>query len=291
MVKAALLSMPPLMFLGSFGAGLRQRGRFDVRRLTVTIPDLPAELRGLKITHISDMHVGRLIDDALLEPIVAAANEIAGDLVVVTGDIVDHNNAYLPACLDAFNRIDAPLGLYCCMGNHDHIHDGPAFAGMVRAADIHGQGAATLLLNESVVLRHRGRPFVLGGLDWARSDAELGALTSRAFEGAAPDLPRILAAHHPHAFDAGVAHGACLTLAGHTHGGQLVFRRSDERVQLDADTVLHTGRTYAVGHLMYRYVEGLYEKSGKFLFVSRGIGNWFPWRLNCPAEMTQLTLA
>jgi hypothetical protein len=79
--------------------------------------------------------------------------------------------------------------------------------------------------------------------------------------------------HHPHGFDAAVRHGLPLTLAGHTHGGQLMLTD-------------HIG----AGPLMFRYWSGPYEKGGHHLIVSNGVGNWFPLRTHAPAELIHLTL-
>ncbi|HEV8607078.1 MAG TPA: hypothetical protein VGQ99_17185, partial [Tepidisphaeraceae bacterium] len=84
----------------------------------------------------------------------------------------------------------------------------------------------------------------------------------------------ILLAHHPHAFDAAAARGIPLTLAGHTHGGQLMLTR-------------HAG----AGPVLFKYWSGLYRKtSGEALVVSNGVGNWFPLRVGAPAEIVKLRL-
>jgi predicted MPP superfamily phosphohydrolase len=83
----------------------------------------------------------------------------------------------------------------------------------------------------------------------------------------------ILLAHHPHAFDPAAAAGIPLTLAGHTHGGQLML----------TDTL-------GFGPAMFRYWSGEYRKGDNALVVSNGVGNWFPLRINAPAEIIHLTL-
>jgi predicted MPP superfamily phosphohydrolase len=83
----------------------------------------------------------------------------------------------------------------------------------------------------------------------------------------------ILLAHHPHAFDPATAAGLPLVLSGHTHGGQLMLTHN-----------------IGVGPLRFRYWSGVYEKPGSRLFVNNGVGNWFPLRINAPAEIVKLTL-
>ena len=83
----------------------------------------------------------------------------------------------------------------------------------------------------------------------------------------------ILLAHHPHAFDAAAEAGVPLTLSGHTHGGQLMMNEQ-----------------LGFGPAMFRYWSGLYTRGESKLIVSNGIGNWFPLRLNAPAEIIHITL-
>jgi hypothetical protein len=83
----------------------------------------------------------------------------------------------------------------------------------------------------------------------------------------------ILIAHHPHAFDWAAEAGIPLTLCGHTHGGQLMLSPN-----------------FGVGPLLFRYWSGLYEKGSSKLIVSNGVGNWFPLRINAPAEIVHITL-
>ena len=86
----------------------------------------------------------------------------------------------------------------------------------------------------------------------------------------------ILLAHHPHTFDAAAAAGLPLTLSGHTHGGQLNLTPGP--------------RGYGFGRAMFRYWSGLYGRGDCRLVVSNGVGNWFPLRINAPAEIVDLTL-
>jgi predicted MPP superfamily phosphohydrolase len=85
-------------------------------------------------------------------------------------------------------------------------------------------------------------------------------------------------AHHPHAFDALADAGADLTLAGHTHGGQLM--------------VTPPGSAYPIGggNLLFRYIYGEYRRGDSAMYVNSGVGNWFPIRINAPAEIVQIRL-
>jgi len=100
-------------------------------------------------------------------------------------------------------------------------------------------------------------------------EASVRALAARRETGAFP----ILLAHHPHLFDPAVATGLPLVLAGHTHGGQLMLTQN-----------------IGVGPLRFRYWSGTYRSGDARLFVNNGVGNWFPLRVNAPAEIVKLTL-
>jgi uncharacterized protein len=129
-----------------------------------------------------------------------------------------------------------------------------------------------------MILDVRGVPVQLLGLRWTRvhgqgRDAAIGAEVRKLLEQRAREAFPILLAHHPHAFDAAAEAGMPLTLSGHTHGGQLMLNEQ-----------------LGFGPAMFRYWSGLYERGPSKLIVSNGVGNWFPLRLNAPAEIVHLTL-
>jgi len=107
----------------------------------------------------------------------------------------------------------------------------------------------------------------------ARSDEAIADSMQVLLKQRRPEAFAVLLAHHPHAFDPAAEAGIPLTLAGHTHGGQLM-------------ATPHVG----FGPWMFRYWSGLYARSASRLVVSNGVGNWFPLRVNAPAEIVHLTL-
>lgn len=271
--------LPPILTMGATGVGMYQLSGFRVRRLTVPLGNLPAALDGMTIAHVSDTHVGRFTRGRILERIVQATNDLDADLVLFTGDLINDDNDDLPAAIDMMHRMRARAGVYLCEGNHDLIDDGAVFEREVRRAGLN------LLLNETASVELRGHEVQVIGLTWGHPG--LGA--QRRWSGgdaalqAAVDLVRpqitrsglpILLAHHPHALDYAAAAGIPLTLAGHTHGGQLMLTPN-----------------IGPGPMMYRYWSGLYTTAnGSAGVVSNGVGNWFPLRINAPAEIVRLTL-
>jgi predicted MPP superfamily phosphohydrolase len=192
---------------------------------------------------------------------------------------VNDSLAWLPEAITMLKGIDAPV--FVCEGNHDLIDDGEAFHNQMRAAGLR------ILLNEAHTEALRGFPVQVLGLPWAgpsnyrkRDETPLSTSVDSLLRLRDPAAFQILLAHHPHAWD--YAGDVPLTLAGHTHGGQLML---NERM--------------GVGPAMFRYWTGLYSRSlgrpaaaqaTSSLVVSNGVGNWFPLRVEAPAEIVHVTL-
>ena len=272
-LRHTLLTRVPMRLLGRRLKSNRPGRHFCVNRRTIDLVDLPDELCGLKITHLSDPHVGELVTPAHLPHIVDAANDLKGDLIAVTGDFIDFTNDYLPSVITAMSRLKAPLGVYFVLGNHDYLDNGEDVKRAFRKAGLN------LLVNQTERVTHEGRKITIGGIDWPHAGSQLDPMV-RSVSGKmkSGDLS-ILLAHHPHAFDTAHDCGIDLTLSGHTHGGQ--FLLSTRR-----------GKKGSIGlaNLGFRYTRGLYQRGKSCLFVSSGVGSWFPLRFRCPAEITLLEL-
>src|SRR6266480_4183486 len=267
----ALAAAPPLFNLSLATIAMRQLDRFRVRRFVLPIVGLPSDLHGLTITQISDMHVGRFTSGRVLHEVVRVVNELRADLVLLTGDLINDAIADLDHGLDLVRSMQASHGVYLIEGNHDLIENGPEFERRVKHSGV------PFLLDESVVITVRGTPLQLLGLSWTRArenrDVAIAAAVRQLLNQHQPESFPILLAHHPHAFDAAAAASVPLTLAGHTHGGQLML--NDQ---------------YGFGPALFRYWSGLYSKGASKLVVSNGVGNWFPLRVRAPAELLHLTL-
>ena len=267
----ALAAAPPLFNLSFATIAMRQLDQFRVRRFVLPIVGLPSDLHGLTITQISDMHVGRFTSGRVLREVVRVVNELRADLVLLTGDLINDAIADLDHGLDLVRSMQASHGVYLIEGNHDLIENGPEFERRMKDSGI------PFLLDESVVITVRGTALQLLGLSWTRArenrDVAIAAAVRQLLNQRQPESFPILLAHHPHAFDAAAAASVPLTLAGHTHGGQLMLNEQ-----------------YGFGPALFRYWSGLYTKGASKLIVSNGVGNWFPLRLRAPAELLHLTL-
>jgi predicted MPP superfamily phosphohydrolase len=275
-------------FIGAVGAGLGpaaavvltgeslyQLSRFRIRRTTLHLPDLPPALDGLSIAHLTDIHVGRLTEGAILQEMVRATNALDADLVAVTGDLINFNLSDLPRALSVVKQLRARHGVYICEGNHDVMQFALAFEERMEESRL------TFLLNDERTIAIAGQRVQLLGLRWGyrgpegnlQHDPAIFASMRQLMPLRRPEAFQILLAHHPHAFDPAAHAGIPLTLSGHTHGGQLML----------------TDRIGA-GPLMFRYWSGAYRKGKSLLFISNGAGNWFPLRINAPAEIVKITL-
>jgi len=264
--------LPPVFTFGLTGIAIAQLNSFRVRRFVLPIVGLPRELDGMTIAQVSDMHVGRFTKGEILEKAVQAVNEMHADLVLLTGDLINDALADLDTGLELARRMESRFGIAIIEGNHDLIENPREFEARVRASRI------PFLLDESMIVDVRGFPLQLFGLSWTRiqgkgRDAAIGAAVNKLLTQREPNAFPILLAHHPHAFDAAAEAGVPLTLSGHTHGGQLMLNEQ-----------------LGFGPAMFRYWSGLYERGTSKLIVSNGVGNWYPLRMNAPAEIVHLTL-
>ncbi|MFO0973250.1 MAG: metallophosphoesterase [Phycisphaerae bacterium] len=285
-LRGAVIHAPIAIVTAGSMVADRNAGRFIVRQFELPAPWLPDRLRGLSITHISDLHVGRLYRPQFLPRLVDEANRLAGDIVVVTGDVIDFSNDMLPPSIAALRQLESRHGRFLCVGNHDLMDNGAVYVQAIRTAGL------DLLVNEARRVEIGGERVTIAGVDWLRRSA--GPAEQAAYAAAARaalaghderrDGPSIVLAHHPHAFDALEQAGARLVLSGHTHGGQLMAGAPP------ADGWATSASDRGVGQLLFRYLRGFYRRGAATLFVNSGVGNWFPLRVNAPAEIVRLRL-
>ncbi|MGH9786573.1 MAG: metallophosphoesterase [Terriglobia bacterium] len=258
----------------------------------IPIPHLPPSLEGLTIVQLSDLHVGPYIRERELRHLVSLTNQLRPDLVVITGDILDRSLESLPDTVRGLSGIQAELGVYAVLGNHDistdrYSYSGPHRGGVKIVNAIESIGIRTLR-NEVVHLGSGSDRLALMGLDWPRYDTRnfynyqqtwTQQLLDQMEEQAGPETPRVLLAHHPDTFTDVLPHRIGLTLAGHTHGGGQVILGAVDGVPI------------GIGVLRFKYLSGLYQEKDCSLYVNRGIGYLgIPIRINCPPEISRFKL-
>lgn len=270
-LAVAAAAAPPLLTLSLSKLALRQLQQFRIRRFTLPIHDLPPDLHGTTIAQVSDMHVGRFTSGRVLREMVKTVNDLRADLILLTGDLINDALGDLSHGIDLVRAMQARFGLYIIEGNHDLIENPAEFERRMRASGI------PFLLDESSVISMRGAPVQLLGLSWTRAlqnrDQAIAQSVRHLLGQHESEAFPIFMAHHPHAFDAAAEASLPLTISGHTHGGQLMWNEQS-----------------GFGPALFRYWSGLYTRGESKLIVSNGVGNWFPLRINAPAEIVHLTL-
>ncbi len=239
------------------------RRRVEVTRRTYAVAGLPSDLDGLRLAHLSDLHVGPWTSIEFLERVVALTNAETPDLVTITGDYVDLDGSSAGPCAEALRGLRAPLGVFGILGNHD-FEEGPAeIAAAVAARGIQ------VLRNRSVPLGEGPRHLWIVGLDDTvshRGDLKV------ALAGVPPGEPVVLLSHSPDLIYRAADLGISLVLAGHTHGGQ---------VRLPCLAHVYSPSRYGP-----RLVAGCYRDGQTRMVVNRGIGvTTFPVRFRCRPEV------
>lgn len=272
-----------LQHLGVLGAGapfffslsgVKLSYDFRVEEREITLPHWPRALDGLRIAHLSDIHVGGAMNRERLLRMAALTNGARPDVVLHTGDFLTHRSGDFDAPLyEALARIQAPYGQWACLGNHDF--DAPE-----RLVQRLSQAGVTTLRNTLVLLSVQGYSLEVAGLDFLfdpLSRDERYAEIVRAW-GTRGSVPRVLLSHDPRAF-AALPHGcADLVLAGHTHGGHV-------GVQLGRDYALTVVGLCGIPD------QGLFLRGDMRLFVTRCVGFYgYPMRLGIPPEIALLTV-
>jgi len=237
---------------------------------------LPKAFEGFRIVQLSDLHISPFMSAEEIRRYAAIANRLKGDLVVLTGDFVTDDPTVEGAVVQALSALKAPFGVFGCLGNHEiYTETEDSIARLFAAEGIH------ILRQARMPLQTGGEALNLIGVDFqGRHGPPLP--TNAYLRGVErlmmPDMVNILLTHNPNSFDRAAQLGIDLSLAGHTHGGQLSLEFA------------HRG--LAVGGWDYPYVSGWFEKSGSQLYVNRGIGTiGFPIRLGARPEITVLELA
>lgn len=280
-------TMPFLAATYGFASG---RLKYQIQKVDIPIEGLPKELDGLRIVQLSDIHIGDFMPQEEVSRAVAMANELKPDLAVVTGDFISGHNDPLEDCIAELGKLRAPLGTWGCNGNHE------IYARAEGAAEqLFRRYGMRLLRQENVQLEWLGARLNLIGVDYQRDRMTPGP-HARALEHiehlVSRDMPNILLSHNPNSFRRAAELGIELSLAGHTHGGQVKFEIVDH--------------AWSPARLITDFVAGLYRLplgqrddggmnlvSAKtaFLYVNRGLGTFgMPVRLGVPPEITLLTL-
>lgn len=263
----------------------------DVTHHDVRLARLPEALAGLRIVQVSDLHIGHWLGTNGLPEIASLTASLAPDLLVLTGDFVAFRAMRrFEAALPELAALRARLGVFACLGNHDH------WEGVERVREGLGGIGVNVLIGDGAPV---ASGLWLAGVDDAMMTPADVAATVRG----APDGEAVVVLSHnpvvlPHA-----AHHPCLVLAGHTHGGQLALPRLGPERTARLPVIRLLVRAYeSLGVVCRRgwlgavsthlYPAGWFAHGRARMYVSRGLGlnDAFPLRLNCPPEIACFAL-
>ena len=272
-LRFALASIPVATTTVATGGIIRAATPAHIPQIPMVYAGLPAQLAGLKILHLSDIHQGPYIHRKDVEELVNRAAPLAPDLVLVTGDICDHMPEYLDT-LKIIETLAPPHGIFASLGNHEH------FRGLQQVFRSFSRSNIALLVNEGLTLNIGGQllyiagaddPLYLRGLD---AYQKLRGYVEKSCDGAPANAFHILMSHRSQALDYAASLGMELILSGHTHGFQIG----------------QGGRSLFDTWMPERYIWGHYKREDSQLYTSAGVGHWFPFRLGCPPEAPLITL-
>ena len=244
-----------------------------VRQYVIQVPEWSAANPPLRIAVLGDLHVGSPFNDLVkLREIVELTNHQRPDLVLLAGDYVIHGVlGETPTgpqeIASVLERLQAPGGVYAVLGNHDYWWDAEAVTESLRQAGI------PVLEDEAVHIRKEGFDFWLAGIsDWWEGEHDVGRALARVPAGAAT----LAFTHNPDIFPE-IPDRIALTLAAHTHGGQV--------------SLPLIGPPIVPSVYGQRYAAGVVEEGGRHFFVSPGLGtSIFPVRFRVPPEISMVEI-
>lgn len=247
------------------------RTNFRVREVDVPIPHLPQDLEGLRLIHLSDIHLSAFLSERELARVIDAANELRAHAAVVTGDLISARGDPLDACLRQLARLRTDAGVLGSMGNHE------SYAGALEYAAREGARLGIRFLrHQAHLLRFGGATLNLAGVDYQKISPTRNYLNG-AERMVVPGALNVLLSHNPDVFPVAARKGFDLTLSGHTHGGQVTVEILDQS--------LNPARFFTP------FVYGLYREGPACAYVTRGIGTiGIPARIGAQPEIALLRL-
>ena len=273
---------------GSLLFGFRNKYNYQVKKISLSFNNLPAAFKGLRIVHISDIHSGSLDNHRAVAAGVELIKKQQPDLVLFTGDLVNNKAEEMNQLQSIFARIQAPMGVFSTLGNHDY-GDYVAWpsieakqANLEDLKKVHASMGWKLLMNEHVILEKDSEKIAILGIEnWgAKGRFPKYGRMQDAYPGTENIPFKILMSHDPSHWDAQVRTeypDISLMLSGHTHGMQFGFENPFFK--------------WSPVQWMYRQWAGLYEAGNQKLYVNRGFGFLgYPGRVGILPEITVIEL-
>lgn len=274
--------IPALGVMGWFAFGFIEGWkRLELKHITFTSPDLPPYFDGYRLVQITDFHLGSFPPgNDFVQKVVDATNNEEPDMILFTGDLVNNQASEVEPYLDTLGQLHASDGIYSIWGNHDYCEYGNnhSIGALKRNRRMLYGYQESLgwhqLMNEHHVVSHgMASVAVIGVENPGQPPFTNRSNLKKAMKGLNPDMFKILLSHDPHHWRREVVgKNIQLTLAGHTHAGQLKIGK------------------WTPARMAFKEWGGAYRIGEQMLYVSSGIGGSFPFRLGAWPELTVITL-
>lgn len=274
--------IPALGVMGWFAFGFIEGWkRLELKHITFTSPDLPPYFDGYRLVQITDFHLGSFPPgNDFVQKVVDATNNEEPDMILFTGDLVNNQASEVEPYLDTLGQLHASDGIYSIWGNHDYCEYGNnhSIGALKRNRRMLYGYQESLgwhqLMNEHHVVSHGMASIaVIGVENPGQPPFTNRSNLKKAMKGLNPDMFKILLSHDPHHWRREVVGKKIqLTLAGHTHAGQLKIGK------------------WTLARMAFKEWGGAYRIGEQMLYVSSGIGGSFPFRLGAWPELTVITL-
>lgn len=274
--------IPALGVMGWFAFGFIEGWkRLELKHITFTSPDLPPYFDGYRLVQITDFHLGSFPPgNDFVQKVVDATNNEEPDMILFTGDLVNNQASEVEPYLDTLGQLHAPDGIYSIWGNHDYCEYGNnhSIGALKRNRRMLYGYQESLgwhqLMNEHQVVSHGMASIAIIGVENPGQPPFTNRSNlKKAMKGLNPDMFKILLSHDPHHWRREVVGKKIqLTLAGHTHAGQLKIGK------------------WTPARMAFKEWGGAYRIGEQMLYVSSGIGGSFPFRLGAWPELTVITL-
>lgn len=274
--------IPAFGVMGWFAFGFIEGWkRLELKHITFTSPDLPPYFDGYRLVQITDFHLGSFPPgNDFVQKVVDATNNEEPDMILFTGDLVNNQASEVEPYLKTLGQLHAQDGIYSIWGNHDYCEYGNnhSIGALKRNRRMLYGYQESLgwhqLMNEHHVVSHGMSSIaVIGVENPGQPPFTNRSNLKKAMKGVDPDMFKILLSHDPHHWRREVVGKKIqLTLAGHTHAGQLKIGK------------------WTPARLAFKEWGGAYQIGEQMLYVSSGIGGSFPFRLGAWPELTVVTL-
>ncbi|HEY9535163.1 MAG TPA: metallophosphoesterase [Mucilaginibacter sp.] len=286
-VSELALIIAAIPFLGLLFGLTRGRHRYTVHKHTLYFPDLPEAFDGFTLTQLSDIHAGSFTSEKGVNKGIDLVNAQHSDVILFTGDLVNNKASEMIPWIPAFARLQAPLGKYSVLGNHDYgdytqwENKAVKAANLISLKNVHKQIGFRLLLDEAITLTKNGQTIsIIGVENWGKGGFHKYGDLEKAVANVPDDQFKILMSHDPSHWEAKALNHLKhihLTLSGHTHGAQFGIELF--------------GFKWSPIKYVYKQWAGLYKQKDRYLYVNRGFGFLgLKGRVGIWPEITVLTL-